>query len=113
MSGNQNNGQPFSFLEFNEVLNRQYVPQESDSKNNFFAPNQGQKLKFEPNMNVARIQGVDQPQSSQIQKNDQEKKVDLIQDSKFTNLTFSCKEFQRRAKLNRKNRKKRIKRQIE
>ena len=84
MSNNQKN-QSFSFLEFNDILNKQYIPQDSEKKKNIIPPQtQSQKLKFEPNLNVARIQGSDQlHQSTVSQKNDQERKTDLIQDSNY------------------------------
>ena len=55
MSNNQKN-QSFSFLEFNDILNKQYIPQDSEKKKNIIIPQtQSQKIKFEPNLNVARI----------------------------------------------------------
>lgn len=83
MSNNQKN-QSFSFLEFNDILNKQYIPQDSEKKkNNISSQTQTQKLKFEPNLNVARIQGSEQHQTTVSQKNDQERKTDLIQDSNY------------------------------
>lgn len=83
MSNNQKN-QSFSFLEFNDILNKQYIPQDSEKKKSNISPQtQSQKLKFEPNLNVARIQGSEQHQATVSQKNDQERKTDLIQDSNY------------------------------
>lgn len=69
---------PFSFLEFNDLINKQYTHQE-----NLSSSETKPKLKFEPNSNVARIQNSESQVLRSSGTQQEEKKVDIIQDSTY------------------------------